>query len=170
MIKYVALSFAGLALLSGAVPDVHAEEASRAAGVNQRDLRMLDESLARKVEEQIRFIDMLERHLRGGQLATGDQDVGELLSKKKAEPAVSSPAAPVASATKPVPVQPAPWWKPYRVEMIVHAADESVAMVNGQTVRTGDMLSPRIQVAAIRDDRVIIYRGDQRADLIFKVR
>ena len=32
------------------------------------------------------------------------------------------------------------------------------------------MLSPSIQVAAIREDRVIIYRGNQSAELMFKLR
>lgn len=172
MIRYLALSVVGCVLLSSGVSSAQAEETQRAAGgaagVNQRDLRMLDESLARKVEEQIRFIDMLERHLRGGQIASGDKDAAEVLARKKPEPAPAP--TPVASVKPTVPVKPAPWWKPYRVDMIVHAADESVAMVNGRTVRTGDMLSPSVQVAAIRDDKVIIYRGDQRHDLVFKVR
>ena len=118
MIKYVAMSVVGLALLSSGVPGAQAEETQRAAGVNQRDLRMLDESLARKVEEQIRFIDMLERHLRGAQPAAGDKDGGEVLSRKKPEP-VAPISKEVVGVRPAAPVKPAPWWQPYRVEMIV---------------------------------------------------
>ena len=172
MIRYVALSVLGLALLSIGVSHAQAADAAPAAALKAQDLRTLDESLAQKVEEQLRFIDMLERHLKGGQLVRPDDDAGDVLSRRKPLPApkpelVEAPE-PVAAPARPARV--APWWDGYTVQMIVMAPEDNVAVVNDRLVRPGDMLAPGVEVGAIRDDRVLIFRGNRRADLVFKVR
>jgi len=172
MIRYVALSVLGLALLSVVVSHAQAADAAPAASLKAQDLRTLDESLSRKVEEQLRFIDMLERHLKGGQLVRPDEDAGEVLSRRKPLPAPEPEAAevPAPVAAPAPPGRLAPWWEGYTVQMIVIAPQDNVAVVNDRLVRPGDMLAPGVEVGAIREDRVLIFRGNRRADLVFKVR
>lgn len=138
--------------------------------MNERDLRTLDDSLARKVEEQMRFIDMLERHLRGGQLAQPTEDGGDVLSRRRVVPMPVPQAESVPPAPQASPTPTAPWWEGYTVEMIMHAPGDSLAVINERIVRPGDMLAPGIEVGAIREDRVLIFRGQRRADLVLKVR
>lgn len=172
MIRYVALSVLGLALLSIGVSHAQAADGASSTVLNERDLRTLDDSLARKVEEQMRFIDMLERHLRGGQLVRPDDDGGEVLSRRRPAPALAPQVAPAPQAppVAAAPVRTAPWWEGYTVDMIVHAPGDSLAVINARVVRPGDLLAPGVEVGAIREDRVLIYRGQRRADLVFKAR
>lgn len=170
MIKYVALSVLGLALLSIGVTHAQAGQGQSGASLNERDLRTLDDSLARKVEEQMRFIDMLERHLRGGQLAQPTEDGGDVLSRRRVVPMPVPQAESVPPAPQASPTPTAPWWEGYTVEMIMHAPGDSLAVINERIVRPGDMLAPGIEVGAIREDRVLIFRGQRRADLVLKVR
>lgn len=172
MIRYLALSILGLALLSIGVSHAQAADEGASAALKAQDLRTLDESLARKVEEQLRFIDMLERHLKGGQLARPGEDAGDVLSQRKPAP-VPEPEkleAPAQVAAPARPARVAPWWEGYTVQMIVMAPEDNVAVVNDRVVRPGDMLAPGVEVGAIREDRVLIFRGSRRADLVFKVR
>lgn len=172
MIRYVALSVLGLALLSIGVSHTYAADGTSSGSLNARDLRTLDDALARKVEEQVRFIDMLERHLRGGSVVRPDEDTGDVLSRKKPEPLLAPKleAAPEQPAAVPPPARTAPWWEGYTVQMIVHAPGDSLAVINERVVRHGDLLAPGIEVGVIGEDRVVIFRGRQRAELLFKVR
>lgn len=175
MIKYMALSVVALALLSMGV--AHAQTSapgSSATVLNQRDLNTLDSSLARKVEEQMRFIDLLERHLRGSDQVPSGADADAVLSQRKQLPPAPALAPTQAAPNTPVvvaaPVYKAPWWEAYRVDMIMHSPGDSVAVINDRLVRPGDLLEPGVEVAAIRDDRVLVYRGPRRVELIFKGR
>lgn len=172
MIRYLALAVVGLALLSIGVSHAQAADGAPAGSLNAQDLRTLDESLARKVEEQMRFIDMLERHLKGAQSGQPGDAATEVLSRRKFVPPpepekVEEPAQQAAPAQ---PVRAAPWWEGYTVQMIVLAPEDNLAVVNERVVRPGDMLAPGVEVGAIREDRVLIFRGHRRADLVFKVR
>lgn len=171
MIKYMALSVVALALLSIGV--AHAQTAEQGAALNQRDLRTLDSSLASKVEEQMRFIDLLERHLRGSDQVPSGTDADAVLSQRKyiaPAPAPAQPTPIAAPVVASVPERRAPWWEAYRVDMIMHSPGDSVAVVNERLVRPGDMLEPGVEVAAIREDRVLVYRGNRRVELIYKGR
>jgi len=150
----------------------------RPAKTPATSLRELDDSLARRVQEQLEFITLLERHLKQSRGVADERSVGDLVLSRRAPP----PAAPVAPGpvARPQPaarVEPPaaaetedPWWTRLRLQMVMRSGAAAQAVINDQLVSAGQALADGVMLVEIGEQDVLVRRAARSVRLSLDAR
>lgn len=177
-----AVAFAVLALFASSVgaqtPSSANPGAVRPAKTPATSLRELDDTLARRVQEQLEFITLLERHLKQSRGVADERSVGDVVLSRRAPPPAAPVTASPAPRQQPAPrVEPAavaapedPWWTRLRLQMVMRSGAAAQAVINDQLVSAGQALADGVTLVEIGEQDVLVRRADRSVRLSLDAR